>query len=255
MRRFAGVLAVVLVLSGTGLAHAAVHVGDWLVLSTGNGSVRYGSGGEFQVNVYQSDTWQTATGGYDNGTHGSKLLGSFYTFCASQSLYFLPGYAYQVTSLDEVPSFETTLGGWLFSQYWTNPSATLPSDLNGYVPGHQALSNNTTIGGMASTSVAGAIQDEIWKSLGFDYEFESLHTTAETTFGWDPNGTYSVGLIDKIMLNCPQNNYGTGYPGGQPQLYIPPTGIVIPEPASMVVWSLLGVGGWLGMRVYRRRAR
>jgi hypothetical protein len=29
----------------------------------------------------------------------------------------------------------------------------------------------------------------------------------------------------------------------------------VPEPASMVVWSLLGVGGWLGMRVYRRRAR
>ncbi|MCG2682862.1 MAG: hypothetical protein L6306_04525 [Planctomycetales bacterium] len=27
----------------------------------------------------------------------------------------------------------------------------------------------------------------------------------------------------------------------------------VPEPATIIVWSLLGAGSWLGMRVWRRR--
>jgi hypothetical protein len=30
-------------------------------------------------------------------------------------------------------------------------------------------------------------------------------------------------------------------------------GIVVPEPATIIVWSVLGAGVWLGMRVSRRR--
>ena len=30
--------------------------------------------------------------------------------------------------------------------------------------------------------------------------------------------------------------------------------IAIPEPATMIVWSLLGIAGWLGLMVARRRA-
>jgi hypothetical protein len=29
----------------------------------------------------------------------------------------------------------------------------------------------------------------------------------------------------------------------------------VPEPASIAIWSLLGAGGWLGVRVWRRRGR
>ena len=32
-------------------------------------------------------------------------------------------------------------------------------------------------------------------------------------------------------------------------------GIVIPEPATLIVWSLLGGAGWLGMRVVRQGRR
>jgi hypothetical protein len=266
MRRFAAVLAVTIVLLGSGLAYASVQVqvGDWLVLSTGNGAVPYGDGGEFEINVYKPDTFSHDTGGYDNGgyygnyhgAYSSQLLGSFYTFCASQSLYFVPGYAYQVTSLTEASSLETSLGGWLFAKYWLNHNPNLPGSLEGYVPGHDALLQNASIGGMTNTSIAGAIQDEIWKSLGFNYQFGNLHATAETTFGWALPEGYSAGTIDKLMLYAPQNNYGCGYPGGQPQLYIPSSGTnIIPEPATMVVWLLLAAASWLGMKVCRRGRR
>jgi hypothetical protein len=32
-----------------------------------------------------------------------------------------------------------------------------------------------------------------------------------------------------------------------------PEPVVIPEPATIIIWSLLGAGSWLGMRVWRRR--
>ena len=273
MRRFAAVLAVSIVLLGTSWIQAAVQVapGDWVVLSTGNGAVSYGDGGEFEVNVYAPGTFNTGgvpsghpDGGYDNGgyyghytgNYSSQLLGSFYTFCCSTELYFVPGDAYLVGGLNPAP-FKTPLGGWLFGQYWANNP--IPSGgLNGYVPGHDALAGNSSIGGMQSTSVAGAIQDEIWNSLGFGYHF-GLAQQAESIFGWDPsaNASYPAASIDALTLIDPTgDNYGYNppYPGVQPQLYVPSIGNGgTPEPATLILWAMFGATSWLGMRLWRRQ--
>jgi hypothetical protein len=48
------------------------------------------------------------------------------------------------------------------------------------------------------------------------------------------------------------NNPAIGWFG--PNLYVGTAGgLGVPEPATMIIWSLLGVGGWLGTRVSRRR--
>ena len=65
-----------------------------------------------------------------------------------------------------------------------------------------------------------------------------------------------------MTISAPSNNnYGLGDPA-QPQLYVPvvvggsngvPT--AVPEPAAILVWSLLGAASWLGMGVSRHGRR
>jgi hypothetical protein len=250
---FVLVVGLAVALGGEQAARASVMTGDWVVLSTGNGAVQYGDGGEFRVDVYDQDAFDS------NGTHvsGHNSFYSFYTFCCGVSDVFVPGNAYQITAVASAPSnLNNTVGGWLFRRYWSNPSEVVPESLTGYVPGHNALAANQTIAGNSNTSVAGAIQATIWQSLGqtppAGYNFVGLAQWADTTFGWS-SLWQPVSGIAQIQLWGPNNNYGYGEPG-QPQLYMPGVGqaAAAPEPASLLVWSLLAGAAWLGMRRGRR---
>ena len=134
--------------------------GEWAVLSTGNGAVQYGDGGEFQVSVYSPSSYSYTAGSSVApvvNPAGTTLLGTFYTFCASIQEEFYPGYLYQVQApVVMTTSTMTAFGQSLFYDYATNNNATLPSNLTGYVPGHAALAGNGSIGGMSSVNIAGA---------------------------------------------------------------------------------------------------
>jgi hypothetical protein len=118
---------------------------------------------------------------------------------------------------------------------------------------------------MANTDVAGALQAEIWTSLGFNpasagYNFTGVMSEVATAFNWSSAtipplvpGT----AVEEMPLWGPENNYNLGNPA-QPQFYIPSTfntPLTIPEPATLIVWSLLGASSWLGMRVWRQGRR
>ena len=265
MKRFATVLTVSIVLSAAGWAHASITVvsGDWVILSTGNGAVQYGDGGEFEVKVYSPLS-------NNSGPDYTKYKGDFYTFCCDINHVFVPGNLYEVSAVTSVwqSTFPTSLGGWLFANYWNNLSSNVsnPVPANGFVPGHEALTDNSIFYGsnsqqLTNRQVAGAIQDEIWSSLGFNPQFGSLASTADGMFGWTSaysNWSPVNNGVLQLSLDGPNNNYGYGDPA-QPQLYIPPPleslSAVTPEPASMIIWSLLGAASWLGMRIWRRGRR
>jgi hypothetical protein len=276
------VFAAVVAVCGQQTASASVSLatGEWVVLSTGNSAVQYGDGGEFQVNVYGGNgSGVHGTGANDTGPNLNDPISTypstgFYTFCAATTNVFVPGYNYEVSSVTSATNAPpgivgatamSVFGQWLYSRYWSNTSTSVPGSLTGYVPGHAALAANSTFGtgpnSMTNLQVAGAIQTLIWGSLNetppSGYNYPGLATQAEALFGWDPNSTPAVlSAVDEISLSGPDNNYGYNNPA-QTQLFVPSNGSNsgfdggIPEPATIVIWSALGVG-CLGMRVGRR---
>jgi hypothetical protein len=252
MRRLASislVFAAVVAMYGqqTFSAPLSVEQNDWVVLSTGGGAVQYGDGGEFRVDVYGPNAFNS-TDGSPNSQYTNGILGTFYTFCGDTAHVFVPGNAYEVSSVGAAPPTMSALGQSLFYQYWNNSDTTVPSDLSGYVPGHNALAANSTIGGILNTSVAGALQAEIWASLGetwsAGYDWSGQVAAAEGVFQWAENlVAVPDNTIDQLSLWGPNNNYGYGNPA-QAQMYVPSeighvVGVFVPEPSSLV---LLGVG-------------
>jgi hypothetical protein len=244
--------AVVAALSGVQTVNASIN-GGYIVLSTNNGAVQYGDGGEFQATVY---------GSLADAQSGVNNVGTFYTFCADTTKYVYPGNIYHVADAG-VPQHTSgpgttemsQFGQWLFYEYWSNGNKDAPASLAGYVPGHQALSNtNNSFGSLSNLEVAGAIQEEIWASLGItSFPFADLRATAESIFGWNPDAIgQSFGSVDMLTLT-PLTSGGVDDPG-QPQLYVPdvaPGNVsnVVPEPATIIIWSLLGtvaitIGWW-----------
>ena len=245
------VLAVVAGLCGPQTVRASI-LNDYIVLSIYNGAIQYGNGGEFQATIY---------GSYADATSGSNSVASFYTFCADTTLNFYPGSIYHITGEAPENGLMTQFGKWLFYQYWTNGDPVAPGSLTGYVPGHAALAANATFGSLSNVQVAGAMQAEIWTSLGMalpsGYNFAGLKTTAEGIFGWVPTATgQSFGAVDELTLTPTLSNGQDNSGETQSQLYVPDItqGVfIVPEPATIIIWSLLGLGSWLGMRVWRRR--
>ena len=84
---------------------------------------------------------------------------------------------------------------------------------------------NSAIGGILNTSVAGALQAEIWASLGetwsAGYDWSGQVAAAEGVFQWAENlVAVPDNTIDQLSLWGPNNNYGYGNPA-QAQMYVP----------------------------------
>ena len=286
---FAAGLAVAIGAQRDAIASFSLAPGDWVVLTTtgnafGYGApVKFGDGGEFLATVYSSGAFNS------QGQASSGLSGyyqdSFYTFCAVAGASFTLGAPYHVTtdyltssSQTLLPGFGQTEGAWLFDQYWNQTSSTVPSSLNGYVPGHAALAGSNFVATATPSSVtipinygtptnswvSGAIQATIWESLGdslpngYIPPFSWLADTwAPAVFDWsaafntfisaNPNGV----TVGEMTLT------GVNGDSAQPQLYIP-SGLVgqplgTPEPGTLVVWSLLLGAGVIGTWARRRR--
>jgi hypothetical protein len=86
--------------------------------------------------------------------------------------------------------------------------------------------------------------DIVFDSWNLQNEWE-LATISAT--GVLPVGTYTVVLWDAIAGSA--NGLVTA--SGTATLTVEAS--PVPEPGTMIIWSLLGAGSWLGMRVWRRR--
>jgi hypothetical protein len=256
-------LGLVIALCGPPTVNASV---TWVVLTQDN--VSDGDGGEFLVSVYSSGAFDLSTGAPSPNLSLYLVPGaSFHTFCASKVLEFYPGDAYEAGALTPATGLDGTLGGAVFSAYWSNDPPLASSSLplisppsGGYVPGHDALYGNKILSGYSNTDIAGAIQDEVWTSLAEESGFQFGTTSGvAAALGWSQIGytgeTYGIQTFG--LIQPPDAPYWLDESEGQPQLYITsanPFDGSTPEPATIVVWSLLGAVTWLGMRFWRRRA-
>jgi len=239
-------------------AMASINVGDTLLINEA-GCVRQGNGGEFYVNDQTS-------------------LTPFFTFCGDDSHYFSPGSTYKVTDFVGVPSglieytnvtawnkYLNTLplgtglaapgtaataaslrqAAWLFDQYFNNTS----TQSNPWVPGHSLLLGSSVLVGYTNANIAGAIQDAIWSLEGYAGHWSSTDDQPiATALGW---GTFSNLSFDGIGNLAPKNDVvlielSGDYSPAQGQLW------EVPEPATLLIWSLLGAS-WTGLAVVRRR--
>jgi len=255
MRRVVAVLAFSIVLLGAGWAQASlttvkVQPGEYVELAAGSHQyAMYGeTGGEFEMTVYGGDK--------------TTKIGSFYTFCADPTTFMNYNTLYYVKDVSDSDALGYEIsdyGKWIYYEYAKNDNGAVVSS---YIPGH--LSPGFT------NEVAGAIQEGIWQELtktvngvvsvdwptGWDH---AAYNTVSFAENWANN--YASGdnadfqrdkgaiMIGELTLNLAdvQNQmvFTMVSPAGEG---------AVPEPSTMIVWSLLGVASWLGTMVWRRRA-
>ncbi|MCD4728338.1 MAG: hypothetical protein K8R46_11790 [Pirellulales bacterium] len=89
-----------------------------------------------------------------------------------------------------------------------------------------------------------------WAGLlnGDDADFYRSDTQAVyyDADGWGTRDTYAGFTPSGAYYSSSAVDYGSGFEAAL-------SATAIPEPASVLVWCLLGAGSWLGMRVWRRR--
>jgi hypothetical protein len=270
MRQFAVLLAITIVLLGAGWTQASlttvqVVAGDYVVMSPGSRQYVQNNetGGEFQITVYANAT-------------DSTPLGSFFTFCADPSTFMNYNTRYKVNAVADANHLGYDLsdyGKWIYYEYAKNDNndnggTTLAS----FIPGHTITTSNPNgvpvAGGDTFTSeVAGAIQEGIWKQLTYG------NSTGWQLSGWTDDSAYTAvsgreawathfAAADhddssfaqyKDAIGIAQLTLGQGDVQNQMVLtMVANPGPTVPEPATIVVWLLLGAASGLGMRIRRR---
>ncbi len=246
-------LAVSIVPLGAGWAQAAIYVlpGDTVSISLGTYYTQNGeTGGEFAMMV--------------SGNSAPLANGMFYTFCADPTEFINTGTNYTVAKVANANDLGYSLsnfGKWIYYEFSQGGYGSGA----GLIPGHLTL----------TADLAGAIQEGIWSQL------TNGSQTALQISGWTTPDNYkntiwpawqneydawvtSVGgsanadadLKDVGIAQLQLVQQGSANQNVQNQmvlsLNVTPTSLV-PEPAAIVIWSLLGAGSWLGIKVWRRR--
>lgn len=223
-----------------------VNPGDQISINTngcsfGNGSV---DGGEFTINVY-GESIGPQTG---------------YTFCASTTEDIYPGQLYTVESANTLafdpsnPWYQEAT--WLFNAY---SGAIAPAPSN--VPTSAQMnaspgSGMSAFGGLTGNQIAGAMQYVFWQAenpvqpVPLPDTWTSNYATVNAVLGWDTASAgaslSSLFAVDEIVLDG----------GAQPQdlltTELTPALTPVPEPLSLVVWSVLGAGA-AGLAIRRRK--
>ena len=265
MKRFTAVLAVSIVLLAAGLAQAAITQirvleGDYVKMSLGTYYTQNGeTGGEFGMEVWDSVM---------------TLKGTFFTFCADPTTLMSTGITYEVAAVSESNHLGYTLsdyGKWIYYQYALNDYDDGNGVLDSFIPGHISSPDFTT-------AIAGAIQEGIWLNLTIsgDNNF-TTDTPADGQYpsGWNRNaysavcgdwvaayqsGTTSGFETYKDKIGIAQLTLGDGTGNFQNQMVFTVAGNgnttpIVPEPATMLVWALLGISAVLIGWMRRRRAR
>lgn len=212
LRRFSlALICVALVVAAPASVQASVKVGDLVKFTNSHGS----PGGAFLVDNLN------VTGAPD-----------FTTFCAEITEYINFSNTYIVTALGQTNSSGKTLGSyaaWLFNSF-------LDGALNGFDP--------------LSASDNNALQLAIWRDMGYTVNevksfigtswYNSVNTILDGKT-WDDDFDNSdwtgTGYIEIMQLNGYNTTTGKTGAAAQDQLVrnVPP----VPEPMSLLVWSIL----------------
>ena len=219
------------------------------------------------------------------GSGTTPAFGPFLTFCVEKSNYFWAGG--QRFNIDDIGTV-TNSGGkkltgytaWVYSKFLgLNVSvadgfpATAPAtgmswgtamnlyqnaiwagmvkvDTNGNIDGvvGDANSEQQLVGFTTSPS---AYPD--YYALGIGYNNFLASDWGGST---DPSDKLNyLGGYQVLIIN-PTSESGSNLPFGQDQVFFIGEGMniesAVPEPATLIVWSLLGAASWLGMGVWRR---
>lgn len=217
---------------------------DKVMFTTSDEGMAANRGGPFIGTLYGSD--------------GVTVKDVWKTFCVEADgamETFSPGTRYNVLGTDlhvatATGNYVTDAAKWLYYQSLHNPSA-----LAGYVPG--TLASDTLLQeaiwhGVVKISGGGSL-------LGSDY---NLYTgsLAETWFGAAAQATTGLAsgwTVSDLVIGHQWADADMVWvinPGASASSQSQSMLYETPEPATLVVWSVLGVGGWLGIRMRRRRS-
>ena len=244
--------AVLLLLCTAAFAHASINQGD-----ISQGDINQGDIVQFLAQTSgQSAGYGGSFNWYDTTTNTS-----FTTFCAEiggdPNTWIVYGATYRIDYF-----ISPTVGSLINAgdNAHGNPQTLL--DLKGIY-----LLDQWRNGLIAQNSLnAAAVQAQLWVSEGYGDALiasdgglnrSALQSTIDGLLAgysdtWGPQEL--VAVLTAYGNNGYQNN---GNPAQDQYVAFgivdPPAAVSAPEPATVVIWSLLGVGSWLGMRVSRRR--
>jgi hypothetical protein len=230
------VLLTVVLMFAASVASAAIVVnpidlrdGDQVKYVTQTYSGYTGRGGPF--------TWSFYSAAPSDRTTPPVVGTLFYTFCTEVTQYVPnPGGILTVSGLQNAASL-----GFTPSSYFKTSEG---------IYAFEKWSNNPTY--YNSTSYSAATQAIVWESENIapiNYGINPANYTSEIaalTSGWDT----SWRPVDESVII---------WGNSQDQLFLSTVESggsgAVPEPATIIVWSLLVTSSWLGMRVWRRRGR
>jgi hypothetical protein len=258
---------------------------DWVRVNSDNTGTAIAFpeyGGPFWATLYEDDRVGQANGSWVGG--GTTMIDSFFTFCAQRTTTFSPGTRYDIKNL-EVRTLQeakvlTGYSAWVFDQF---NQKVLTSAID---PRINTTANNDIMGVYQAAIWMGIVGWTDDNGDGIFQGTEALDAVGGSTaqLVGDPN-SYSIGLASLasehityadfladtswtpgsedteydmlrtwrgIQLMNVQGNSGSD---AQDQMiaYGGPLSAV-PEPASLVVWSVLA-GGAAGFAVSRKRRR
>jgi hypothetical protein len=207
------------------------------------------------ISPHDLDTVSFKASGISGGNSGGPFLGTlnnssqWYTFCVESDghvEYFAENVPYKVlnTSLNTATgsgNIVTNAAKWLYWMYGTDWSAF---SVGGY---------NYTDTFDDKTSLQLAIWHGVENPTGTPLAISAYNTDLQakkwfataTAAVSDPNNLPS--FLNAVRVMNP--GYYSGTTQAQSMLY------AIPEPASIIVWSLIATVCWLGVTAWRRRAR
>ncbi len=257
--------------------NSAVDVNDDIWLDPGIRPSGF-SGGPFNSKIYDDNRTAANSGLPDAPYHyGTKegtwlIYGPATTFCAEVNDTIGSSAAYyNIYALTTVNSFSRSLTGyaaWVYDKWVANESdlwelgaytaAMADSDQKSFQKAIWAgitsgtvtdvITTNDEYGAEYSGHYIGDASDPWtnYQGLGKDNDIDISYSQFVTENGLGGSGLTNIGTYVFVDVGTDGENQATMFIGSG-------GATIVPEPASVLVWSLLAAGSWLGLRVSRRR--
>jgi hypothetical protein len=219
------------------------------------------------IDVWQKDDWYQQNGSlaltlkngattvYDNnGLEDGSFPSGYYTY----------GPNFPTVGAGAVTAYSMSNNwDWIYAGYFKLDSTTTVTQLTGYFA-YSADPNDPLTGGFNPNDPAIAYHMNIFSNVAGDLlpvntgSFAGNVFSSDTTpgtFSWSDTGydrTGSASQQDIYRLTYTLDQSITLEPG---VYWFSHDASIIPEPASIIIWSLFGLGTVFGVRVWRRRQR
>ena len=198
-------------------------LGSWSIIDTAYSFGMDGSGVKATINSLQA-VGNTLYGIEGGGVNNASLVQI--ALNAGGDFVSRTDYGNAGDMADGDLAIHPTTGVW-YGTFWAGTGSTL--DTIDPVTGNGTTGPNTgiTSGGGSAAGLAFDETGTLWAGSWADRNLYTVSLSGGSTSGWSLSsqiGGNITGLSD-----------------------------VVPEPATIIIWSLLGLGSWLGLGVWRRR--